>query len=194
MIIIIRWSIVFNHSCKVISLKMIVIEIDNRGSKSRVSSNTFVKEQRADGSWQVEFNQALWSNRCLTCLRYALKGLERNLQIRIHSKQIICLRYALKGLERNLQIRIHSKQIITHRLYTSKAVQQFVHSDSQNTFKKLHPAFISGITDGEGSFIININKNNNLKFGWNVQLEFKISLHCDDQILLERIQFFFWCG
>ena len=140
---------------------MIVIEIDNRGSKSRVSSNTFVKEQRADGSWQVEFNQALWSNRCLTCLRYALKGLERN-----------------------LQIRIHSKQIITHRLYTSKAVQQFEHSDSQNTFKKLHPAFISGITDGEGSFIININKNNNLKLGWNVQLEFKISLHFDDQILL----------
>ena len=35
---------------------MIVIEIDNRGSKSRVSSNTFVKEQRADGSWQVKFN------------------------------------------------------------------------------------------------------------------------------------------
>ena len=29
---------------------MIVIEIDNRGSKSKVSSNTFVKEQRADGS------------------------------------------------------------------------------------------------------------------------------------------------
>ena len=50
MIIIIRLFIVFNHSCKVISLKMIVIEIDNRVSKSRVSSNTFVKEQRADGS------------------------------------------------------------------------------------------------------------------------------------------------
>ena len=149
---IIRWSIVFNHSCKVISLKMIVIEIDHRGSKSRVTSNTFVKEQRADGSWQVKSNQALLSSRCLTCLRYALKGFERN-----------------------LQIRIHSKQIITHRVYTSKAVQQFVHSDSQNTFNKLHPAFISGITDGEGSFIININKNNNLKFGWNVQLEFKIT-------------------
>ena len=29
---------------------MIVIEIDNRGSKSRVSINTFVKEQRADVS------------------------------------------------------------------------------------------------------------------------------------------------
>ena len=150
---------------------MIVIEIDNRGSKSRVSSNTFVKEQRADGSWQVKSNQALLSSRCLTCLRYALKGFERN-----------------------LQIRIHSKQIVTHRVYTSKAVQQFVHSDSQNTFNKLHPAFISGITDGEGSFIININKNNNLKFGWNVQLEFKISLHCDDKILLERIQFFFGVG
>ena len=78
MMIIIRWSIVFNHSCKVISLKMIVIEIDNRGSKSKVSSNTFVKEQRADGSWQVKFNQALLSSRCLTCLRCTLMGFERN--------------------------------------------------------------------------------------------------------------------
>ena len=150
---------------------MIERKIDNRGSKSIVSSNTFVKEQRADGSLQVKSNKALLSSRCLTCLRYALKGFERN-----------------------LQIRIHSKQIVTHRVYTNKAVQQFVHSDSHNTFNKLHPAFISGITDGEGSFIININKNNNLKFGWNVQLEFKISLHCDDKILLERIQFFFGVG
>ena len=41
---------VFNHSCKVISQKIIEREIDNRGSKSRVGINTFVKEQRADGS------------------------------------------------------------------------------------------------------------------------------------------------
>ena len=43
-------TIVFNYSCKVIIHKMIERKIDNRGSKSRVNINTFVKEQRADGS------------------------------------------------------------------------------------------------------------------------------------------------
>ena len=62
---------------------MIVIAIDNRGSKSRVISNTFVKEQRADGSWQVKFNQALLSSRCLACLRYALMDFERNYPYRL---------------------------------------------------------------------------------------------------------------
>ena len=62
---------------------MIVIEIDNRGSKSIVIINTFVKEQRADGSWQVKSNQTLLSNRYLACLRYALMGFERNYPYRL---------------------------------------------------------------------------------------------------------------
>ena len=67
----------YNHSCKVISQKMIEREIDNRGSKPRVFTITLVKEQRADGSWQVNYN-ILYSNRCIACLRCALTGFERN--------------------------------------------------------------------------------------------------------------------
>ena len=142
MMIIIRWSIVFNHSCKVISLKMIVIEIDNRGSKSKVSSNTFVKEQRADGSWQVKFNQALLSSRCLTCLRCTLMGFERN---RVRA---LFLGQSILNI-RNNQIRFLSKQ--KNFMFFSS---QESCNDEPSKRKKiiLNSSWVTGFSDGEGCF------------------------------------------
>jgi len=68
-----------NHSCMVTSQKMIVREIDYRGSNSE---NISVKEQRVDGHKCVK----------LTHLRYALMGFERNYLIRIPSNQLKTLR------------------------------------------------------------------------------------------------------
>jgi len=48
--------------------------------------------------------------------------------------------------------------------------------------------WLTGFTDGEGSFILNIYQNKEIKIGWHVRLEFLITLHEKDKALLEQIQ------
>jgi hypothetical protein len=52
----------------------------------------------------------------------------------------------------------------------------------------IHPWFIVGFTDAEGSFMISVIKNSKYKLGWEVQLTFQIKLHIRDLALLESIQ------
>ncbi len=53
--------------------------------------------------------------------------------------------------------------------------------------KKLHPQYVSGFIDGEGSFSVSIGKHKTLKRGYEVRPEFEIELRKDDQEILERI-------
>ena len=57
--------------------------------------------------------------------------------------------------------------------------------------KQLDPMFITGLTDGEGSFIIKMSKT---KLGWRVQLEFCIGMHIRDKDLMIQVQKFFGVG
>jgi hypothetical protein len=68
-------------------------EMDHRGSKSVISENITVKEQRVDGHRCV--------NLTLTHLRYALVGFERNYQLRIPSNQLITQRRSYTSLSTN---------------------------------------------------------------------------------------------
>lgn len=60
-------------------------------------------------------------------------------------------------------------------------------TESQN----LDPWFVSGFTDGEGSFVVKLGRNEKLKSGWRVQAVFSIGLHGKDLALLKQIQSFF---
>ena len=53
--------------------------------------------------------------------------------------------------------------------------------------KKLHPQYVSGFIDGEGSFSISIGKHKTLRRGFEVRPEFEIELRKDDQEILERL-------
>lgn len=55
----------------------------------------------------------------------------------------------------------------------------------------LHPWFISGIVDAEGSFVITILKNSRYKTGWTVQARMQIKMHERDRPLIQSIQNFF---
>ena len=59
---------------------------------------------------------------------------------------------------------------------------------------KINPWFITGLTDGEGSFIVGVVRNNNYKTGWNIKARFQIALHSKDIHLLLLIQNYFGVG
>ena len=53
--------------------------------------------------------------------------------------------------------------------------------------KKLHPQYVAGFIDGEGSFSVSIGKHKTLRRGFEVRPEFEIELRKDDQEILERL-------
>jgi hypothetical protein len=63
-----------------------------------------------------------------------------------------------------------------------------------NKLIKLDPWFVTGFADAEGSFLLNILRNKELKVGWVVNFRFQISLHQKDHVLLEQIKTYLGVG
>ena len=60
--------------------------------------------------------------------------------------------------------------------------------------KSLHPAWVVGFIDGEGTFFVDFLKNATMAQGIQVQLRFVITQHVRDGELMQRLQEFFGCG
>ena len=58
----------------------------------------------------------------------------------------------------------------------------------------LHPAWVTGFTDAEGSFILTITKKTKLNVGWAVRLIFTIGLHEKDLPILQSLKNLFTVG
>ena len=58
----------------------------------------------------------------------------------------------------------------------------------------LNPYYLTGFTDGEGCFLINVRPNNKMKTKYSIELVFKITLLFKDKALLEEIKYFFSVG
>lgn len=140
-----------NNLCMVTILKMGETPIGNRGSKSTVlQDGAVVKEQRVDGSL---------SDSTRSGIRCTLRYFERYTQVGIPSNHF---------------------NLTKNRLYSTKT--QLTNDCSLdltdtklNAVASIDPWALTGFIDGEGSFIISIIKNNN-KVGWQVKLEFWLSL------------------
>jgi hypothetical protein len=78
----------------------------------------------------------------------------------------------------------------THTLF----IEDSKNSVLYNNTNKLNPYFVTGFTDGDGCFLINIRPNPKLKTGYSVELVFKINLHSKDRALLENIRNYFGVG
>lgn len=59
------------------------------------------------------------------------------------------------------------------------------------TNNKLDPNWVTGFTDAEGCFMININKRETNRMGWQIRPCFQIKLHIKDKDLLLQIKSFF---
>lgn len=62
------------------------------------------------------------------------------------------------------------------------------------TASKLHPQYVTGFSDAEGSFGIKIRKNSKLLTGWEVKPVFAIRLHRKDIMLIQQLQSYFGVG
>lgn len=60
--------------------------------------------------------------------------------------------------------------------------------------KKLHPQYVAGFIDGEGSFVVSFGRHRTLKRGTEIRVEFTIELRADDVGILKRILKTIGCG
>ena len=93
------------------------------------------------------------------------------------------LRCTLLGFEINSQVKILSNQINKFRLY-------FVSHKHSLDKPKINRWFLTGFTDAEGCFLINIYNNSKLRTGWTVHAKFQIELSENDKPLLKKIKVF----
>lgn len=66
--------------------------------------------------------------------------------------------------------------------------------EKNKNYLPLNPYWVTGFTDGEGSFSIRIYKSKGYLLGWRVQPAFKIKLNIRDLFLLRQIKDFFGFG
>lgn len=89
--------------------------------------------------------------------------------------------------ERNYRIKAPSNQV---RQYSTQS--PVLCASTQNVQPKgLNPWLITGFIDAEGSFIISIVKDPNIRTGWNILVKFKISLHKKDLSILAGLKSYF---
>ena len=158
-------------------------KMDNRGSKSRISKNILVKEQRVDGSWLLNLN-------AFNSLRCTLRGFERITLSGFLSYQI--LNKHLYSTKTKTTTTIITKGSFSDKGLISlntKNIKSFIHKDGF----KLNPWFVTGFTDGDGSFAVSITKKKE-GIGWKIVPMFTIGLDLKDLDLLVQIKDFFKTG
>ena len=63
-----------------------------------------------------------------------------------------------------------------------------------STLSPLHPWYVSGFVDGEGSFTISITKNKRKTEGWRIGARFAVEISKSDALLLYRLKSYFGVG
>jgi len=76
-------------------------------------------------------------------------------------------------------------------LKDTKNKAEISENHSNFSWNKLNPHFVTGFTDGEGSFIISVTKNSESSLGFRVKAIFRINLSKEDLELLKLIQSYF---
>jgi hypothetical protein len=66
--------------------------------------------------------------------------------------------------------------------------------ERSRSIKKLHPQYIAGFIDGEGSFWVSIYRDEKMRNKIFVRGQFEIELRADDREILERIRETLGCG
>jgi len=119
--------------------------------------------------------------------------------VKIPSNQFCLIASPLRRRRAGLPVIIHSSVAACRNFscHKSKIVGTNYLSRSLTTYAPnlyLDPWFITGLTDAEGCFMVKIVKNKELRVGWRILLNFQISLHEKDIVLLEKVKSYFKVG
>lgn len=60
--------------------------------------------------------------------------------------------------------------------------------------KRLHPWYVTGLVEGEGTFSVSFNRRRRLSVGIDTRPSFSVTLHHRDLDLLKALRAFFGCG
>jgi len=105
------------------------------------------------------------------------------------SNSLLRLRCILISFERNRVVNVLSKgQIILKRCFTTGISNIPSSLPTSVESRAINPWFVTGFTDAEGCFIIQVRKRGNY---WSCEARFVIALHEKDRMLLEQIQRYF---
>jgi len=89
---------------------------------------------------------------------------------------------------------IFTRSLITNNKNKSELGGNWIEAAQEKIMNKLNPWFVTGFTDAEGCFLINIRPNSKMKTGYSIELVFKISLHIKDKALVTNLSKFFSVG
>lgn len=164
-----------NHSCMVITQLIIERLMDDRGSKS-AKSKVVVKEQRVYGSYFGLVNPKL---------RCTLTGLERDYLIKYSYGLCSSTHVSVAMTRVSNQI---SRSVLYSSLRTQPEINLNTNSAQTKPLGKMDPFFLTGFTDGEGSFSLQIRSNDYYTSKWKVQYSFQVGIHTKDIAILESMQ------
>jgi hypothetical protein len=94
----------------------------------------------------------------------------------------------------NLRVKEKSNFIFMQLQEVSKVHSTQKGKEQIQLTKKLHPQYVVGFIDGEGSFSVSIYEDKTMRNKIYVRPEFSIELRADDRRILERIQKVLRCG
>ena len=162
----------FFYSCdyknKVTSQKMIENEMGYRGTKS--VTGLIPTSQTRPVTVKAQRVDGSW------CINTNL----------IVVSQVMHLRYTLMGFERSYQVRIPSKQLSKEKCY-STLIPLKAHLI-------VNPWFLTGFSDGEACFMVNVYKSTKHNMGWGARATFQIGLHAKDLPMLNSIKDYLGVG
>ena len=172
----------------VTSLRIKETEMGNRGSKS--DSLISEKEQRVDVS------------SVFIKIRKMYSSYQGNLVFIHHLKDVntifkhiqkMYIKYFYSKFQKSFYSSLY--KIVQQQGKASQEISKVILTKtSYPSTNLLNPYYVTGFTDGEGCFFIDISPNPEYKTGYKVKATFGIGLHLRDISLLEQIKLFFECG
>ena len=171
----------------VTSLRIKVTAMGNRGSKP--DSLISVKEQRVYvSSVFIKIRKMYSRYQGNLVLIHPLK----NVNAIFKHIQKMCIKYFYSKFQKSLYYSLYG--IVQQQGKIPQEAKATLTESSPLSPNVLNPYYVTGFTDGEGCFFIDISPNSEYKIGYRVKATFNIGLHLRDVSLLEQIKLFFECG
>lgn len=167
-------SVLTYYQCRVISFGTMETEAAYCGFKS-IINNFILKEQRADGS--LHFLGGFGAKTTLSsCIRFTLAYFAKYYKVRTGApgrNKVTALTGARhsylivrpnSGLLRRPEFKSDFR-LIDRKVFFSSKVPKSCIEKMNSCVKNINPWFITGFSDGEGCFSINILRNSEIKIG-----------------------------